>query len=122
MNKGRIGDFIIVILPLIVNDLLHHANNIFRAFINYFSKLSESISFKSVESIMPRILYGSFDQGSGICARILSFEPVFEPIDVAVHLYSFRPEHASNSLIVFSISNSVLCDPSNVKFVSSVNL
>ena len=100
MNKGRIGDFIIVILPLIVNDLLHHANNIFRAFINYFSKLSESISFKSVENIMPRILYGSFDQGSGIC----------------------RPEHASNSLIVFSISNSVLCDPSNVKFVSSVNL
>ena len=70
---------------------------------------------------MPRIVYGSFDHGSGICVQSLSFEPVFEPIHVAVHLsiFIFRPEHASNSLIVFSSSNSVLCDPSNVKFVSS---
>ena len=94
-------------MPLIVNDLFDHVNNIFRAFINCFSKLSEGISFKSVENIMPRILYGSFDQGSGICAQSLSFEPVFEPIHVAVHLsiFIFRPEHASNSLIVFSSSN-----------------
>ena len=70
---------------------------------------------------MPRILYSSFDQGSGTWVQSISFEPVFEPIHVEVHLsiLIFRREHASNSLIVFSTSNSVLCDPSNVKFVSS---
>ena len=65
---------------------------------------------------MLRLLYGSFDY---VCAQSLSFKPVFEPIHIAIHLsiLIFRPEHAS--LIVFSSSNSVLCDPSNMKFLSS---
>ena len=61
-------DFINIITPLTVNDLFDYVNNILLLLFYCFSKLRETISYRSVENIMPRILYGSLDQGNVVSA------------------------------------------------------
>ena len=96
----------IIILPLIVSILFDHVNSILCSLVNCFSKF-KGISFKSVEKMIPRILYGSLDQGSGMCGQILSLDRILEPNHMAAHLsiFSLRPEHISKFLIILNSSD-----------------
>ena len=83
-------DFINIITPLTVNDLFDYVNNILLLLFYCFSKLRETISYRSVENIMPRILYGSLDQGNGKCQQVFLNYPILEPIHMAMHLSIFN--------------------------------
>jgi hypothetical protein len=80
MNRGRIWDFIIVILPCRVRYILDQAKIIFLVFVTCFSTFNEHTSSRFVEKIIPKMFNGSLDHSSGICGLSFSFEPTLEPI------------------------------------------